>query len=99
MGQKLDKEKPRWDLLPLGALSATVDVLTFGARKYAPDNWRKVPDARRRYLAATWRHIVAWGRGSKADPESGQHHLAHAICCLLFILELELEGESKPEGE
>lgn len=62
-GVKHDAEKERWDLLPLDAATEVVRVLTVGAAKYAPDNWRKVPEARRRYLAAAWRHIVAWARG------------------------------------
>jgi hypothetical protein len=24
--------------------------------------------------------------GAKADPESGLPHLAHAVCCVLFLL-------------
>jgi hypothetical protein len=88
-GVKHDAEKPRWDLLPLGAVSAVVDVLTYGARKYAPDNWRLVPDTRARYFAAAMRHVVAWKRGERLDAESGLPHLAHAACCLLFILEVD----------
>lgn len=88
-GVKHDAEKARWDLLPLGAVSAVVDVLTYGAGKYAPDNWRHVSNPQQRYYAAAMRHIVAWARGEKNDPESGKPHLAHAACCLLFILEVD----------
>jgi len=90
VGKKLDTGKPRWDLLPWKATGAIVDVLTFGAKKYAPNNWRKVPEARERYLAAALRHLVAWGDGEDTDPESGLHHLAHAGCCVLFLLELDV---------
>jgi hypothetical protein len=88
-GVKQDGGKPRWDLLPWEAVSPVVDVLTFGARKYAPDNWRHVPGARERYFAAAQRHMVAWWRGERVDPESGYPHLAHAACCVLFLLALE----------
>lgn len=88
-GVKHDGEKDRWDLLPLRAVRGVVKVLTFGARKYAPDNWRKVPDARPRYYAASMRHLAAWWEGEERDPESGLPHLAHAACCLLFLLALE----------
>jgi hypothetical protein len=88
-GSKHDQEKPRWDLLPLRAAERVVDVLTYGARKYAPDNWRLVKDARRRYYAAAFRHLTAWWLGASIDSESGLPHLAHAACCLLFLLELE----------
>lgn len=90
-GMKHDAEKARWDLLPMGATSEIVDVLTYGAKKYAPDNWRKVPNPQQRYYAAAMRHIVAWVRGEKLDPESGKPHLAHAACCLLFLLEVDGE--------
>ena len=51
-GRKDDAEKPRWDLLPFGPVREVVEVLTFGAKKYAPDNWQRVPEPRRRYFAA-----------------------------------------------
>ena len=92
-GRKDDQEKARYDLLPPRALHSVVEVLTFGARKYAPDNWRMVPDRRRRYFAAALRHLWAWWRGEMCDRESGVHHLAHAACCILFILDEEPELE------
>lgn len=88
-GTKHDQDKLRWDLLPLGALEQVVAALNHGARKYAPGNWRKLPGARRRFYAAALRHMVAWFRGEKLDPESGLHHLAHAMTCILFLLERE----------
>jgi hypothetical protein len=89
MTTKHDTEKPRWDLLPLEAVAPIVDVLTFGAKKYAPDNWRTVPEWRRRYYAAALRHIVAWREGERIDTESGLPHLAHAGCCLMFLASLD----------
>ncbi len=88
-GRKDDQGKPRWGLLPFEAVSQVVDVLTFGAKKYAPDNWRHVPDARNRYFDAAMRHLVTWKQGERKDPESGHHHLAHAACCVLFALALD----------
>jgi len=98
-GKKHDQGKPQWDLVPWAAQGEVVEVLTFGADKYGPENWRQVDNSRRRYFAAALRHTIAWFKGEKRDPESGLHHLAHAICCLLFLLEKELgetdEHESK----
>ena len=91
-GMKFDKEKPRWELLPMASITEVVDVLTYGARKYDDDNWRQVPDRRRRYYAAALRHIVAWWSGELKDPESGYHHLAHAMCCLIFLMEGDNEA-------
>lgn len=86
-GRKFDGGKLEYGLLPPKALEATVDVLTFGAQKYERDNWQKVPDSKRRYFDALQRHLWAWKQGEQVDPESGRHHLAHALCCLMFLYE------------
>ena len=89
IGKKFDQEKDRWDLLPFESVTQIVKVLTFGAKKYEPNNWQKVPEAKSRYFAACMRHLNAWWGGEKIDPESGIHHLAHAGCCILFLLWFE----------
>lgn len=94
-GRKDDAGKLRYDLVPVDALRAVTEVLTFGAKKYAPDNWRHVPDPRGRYTAALLRHVYAWMDGEEVDAESGCHHLAHAGCCLLFLLHFALKGDHR----
>jgi hypothetical protein len=89
-GRKFDGNKLEYGLLPPLALEATVDVLTFGAQKYERDNWKHVPDSKRRYFDAVERHIWAWKKGEILDPESGKHHLAHAMCCLMFLYEHDI---------
>jgi hypothetical protein len=86
-GRKFDGGKLQYGLIPPHALKEMVRVLTFGAEKYEPDNWKKVPESKRRYFDAMQRHIWAWKEGEQIDPESGIHHLAHAACCLFFLLE------------
>jgi hypothetical protein len=93
-GKKLDDGKAPWDLLPINALRAVVDVLGYGARKYSPGSWRFVPDARRRYYAAALRHLTTWWEGEQDDSESKLPHLGHAACCVLFLLSLEMTGEA-----
>ena len=83
---KNDHKKTRWDLVPWDALNEVVEVLTFGAEKYGEDNWRTLPDYRRRYFSAAMRHMISWWWTTPTDPESGKSHLAHAICNLLFLL-------------
>jgi len=91
IGSKHDQNKPQWDLVPYKALEKIVDVLTFGAKKYSPGNWKIVPDGRTRYFSAMMRHLSAWHGGETLDPESNLHHLGHAGCCLLFLIQMELE--------
>jgi hypothetical protein len=90
-GVKYDSEKPKWTLLPFRALKEVVAVLGFGAKKYAPDNWQRVPDASTRYVDAAFRHLTDWQLKERLDGETGKSHLAHAICCLLFLLWFEQE--------
>lgn len=90
-GSKADAGKARWDLVPWKAVAIMVDVLGFGAKKYGDENWRQVPDARRRYFAAAQRHLIAWYGGERIDSESGLPHLAHALCCVVFLLEMDAQ--------
>lgn len=98
-GKKFDLGKPEYGLIPPHALHEMVKVLTAGAQKYSRNNWQKVPEGERRYFDAMERHIWAFKRGEKLDPEDNLHHLAHAACCLFFLYEKDViyntEGESE----
>ena len=93
-GVKHDSAKPRWSLFPQGVLAAVLEVLEVGARKYAVDNWKRVPEARTRYYDALMRHIEARWRGEKRDPETGKLHWAHAACCVLFLIWFDLNEDT-----
>lgn len=93
-GKKLDDGKLDYSLMPWRAIDEVVNVLMFGAKKYGIDNWKQVADARRRYLSAAYRHINAYAEGEHVDSESGFKHLAHAMCCLIFILWFDLNEKS-----
>lgn len=84
-GIKFDIGKPEWNLVPWEELEDVVKVLQLGAAKYAPDNWKKVPNSKRRYVAAAFRHLIARSLGQLCDEETKLPHTAHAICCLLFL--------------
>ena len=101
VGRKFDGEKPKMYLLPPKATVEVAKVLTFGAAKYDEDNWRYLDDAQNRYSVGALRHIFSHLDGELEDPETNLSHLAHAICCLMFKLELELEtdGEAHKEEE
>lgn len=96
-GRKYDSEKAMFDLIPPLAELEVARVLTYGAKKYEPENWRYVEDATRRYTAAARRHINSAMQGEQCDPETGYSHYAHAICSLMFMLEIELEKRREEE--
>lgn len=59
--------------------------------------WTRMSDA-------ALRHITAWIEGEDKDWESGLSHLAHAICCLTFLLTYQLlnlgtDDRYKPEED
>lgn len=89
VGKKFDSGKLRWRLVPWQQFREVVEVLNIGADKYGEHNWIYVPDAKNRYFDALMRHVMAWASGETNDPEDGKSHLAHAICCLLFIMWME----------
>ena len=85
---KFDDGKLPFHLLSTEAMNQTAAVLAFGAEKYAEHNWRK-GFVWSRPLSAAMRHITAFNAGEDKDPESGLSHLAHAACCIMFLLEFE----------
>jgi hypothetical protein len=85
---KFDQDKLPLHLLSTEAMNQTAAVLAFGAQKYAEHNWRE-GFAWSRPLSAAMRHITAFNAGEDRDPESGLSHLAHAACCIMFLLEFE----------
>jgi hypothetical protein len=85
--KKYDGQKPRMDLLDPLALEGLAKVLTFGAEKYAPNNWRNGFQYGR-VIAAMYRHLLAIQRGEDTDPESGLPHIDHLGCCWMFLSNL-----------
>ena len=87
-GRKDDSGKTPWHLMPPDALNQIAQVLAFGATKYGDRNWEKGMNWSRPF-SALMRHMWAWWRGEDRDPETGLSHLAHAGCCILFLLSYE----------
>lgn len=90
---KHDQNKLPMHLLSTEALEQIAAVLQFGAQKYESHNWRK-GFVWSRPLSAALRHILAFNNGEDRDPESNLSHLAHAACCIMFLLEFE---KTRPE--
>lgn len=84
-GQKGSKAQ-RLDLIPPEALAKISEVYDYGARKYAPQNWRKGYAWSLSY-GALLRHLNSFWSGEDNDPESGLPHLSHAGFHVLALLE------------
>lgn len=95
-GIKFDQGKAPMALLSHTALTKIAQVMEFGAKKYSADNWRGGMEWRR-VLSAAMRHIGAFNDGQDLDPETGLSHLAHAGCCIMFLLEYEETHREKDD--
>lgn len=85
---KFDTGKLRYGLIPPSATKALAEVLTYGAKKYKPNNWQQAEDATR-YIDALYRHLEAWRSGEQFDSESGLSHLSHAMTNIAFLNHFE----------
>jgi hypothetical protein len=94
-GVKHDEDKPKFSLMKPDALMEMVAVLTYGAKKYSPDNWKLLGNARQRYFDAANRHLWQWYGGEERDPESGLHHLAHAMSSLMFLIQMDIDAKEE----
>jgi hypothetical protein len=98
-GRKYDAGKLRYDLVPWDAFDEIVKRFTHGAKKYAPDNWKKVPDAESRYRAALMRHFSAYCQGERDDPdEAGLSHIGAVAWNALVLIWFEIEKNRKDEA-
>lgn len=82
--KKHDQGKVDISLIDSGFVQGVSRILMFGAEKYERDNWRLGTDWNRTY-SATQRHMQAWWDGEDTDPETGESHLYHAACNLMFL--------------
>lgn len=92
-GIKHDQDKLRFDLIPAKAMQSVAQVYTFGAKKYNDRNWEKGLSFSR-LLGAAHRHINSFEAGEIVDSESGCHHLASAVFCLLAIIEFQHRNQN-----
>lgn len=88
-GVKHDDGKLPHHLLPLDVIEELSGVLQFGASKYSERNW-ELGMKWSRVFSAALRHLFAWWMKRGVDPETGRSHLAHALCCISFLLAYEL---------
>lgn len=82
---KFDSGKLLFSLIEPKFALELAKVLTMGAEKYGPEDWKTTDNAHRRYLDALHRHLNAFERGEMDDPESGQSHLIHVAANAMFL--------------
>ena len=87
---KFDATKVRVDLLPIEPMMQIATVFGFGAKKFFAKSYRQGETVVwSRTYGSIMRHMMAFWSGEDKDPESGLSHLAHAACCIMFLLEFE----------
>lgn len=91
---KYDEGKPPIHLVPAECIVAAANVFGFGAEKYGENNWRH--DVGNTSFGRTYssiqRHLNSFWSGEDIDPESGLHHIDHAISQLMILKMQTLEG-------
>ncbi len=85
--------KPPVHLVPSVAIIHEAGAFENGAAKYGPFNWRDETVSASIYLAACYRHLMAWYDGEDIAEDSGVHHLGHARACLAIVLDAMASGK------
>lgn len=81
--------KPSMSVVPPVALMHLMLAMGDGAKKYGKLNWRLNAVTASVYYDAAMRHLMAWYDGEDTAPDSGIHHLGHAMACLAILVDAE----------
>ena len=94
---KNDSEKNRLELIDYPFVEGIGRILTFGAKKYKAWNWTKAGDKEdiERIKGAMMRHALSYMNGDKIDDETGESHLYHMGCCMMFLDYFDRMGEEE----
>lgn len=87
-GGRQSKTDYAFQLMPPQAMFSIAQVLHFGAQKYEPNNWKKIP--LEDHLNHVIGHIYAHLAGDTQDD-----HLEHAGCRMMMALEKYLETKTE----
>ena len=72
-------------LIPAEALLRLNEVVGYGAKKYAANNWRRIPYEE--HISHALEHLFLLMNGDQSDD-----HLGHALCRLAFAVAMESDG-------
>lgn len=95
----IGRTKPGLGNVPPGPLYEVARAFDDGARKYGAFNWREKSVLADVYHDACQRHLECWFHGRDRADDSKVHHLAHAIACLMILLDAEQQktlGDNRP---
>jgi len=98
-GARANKGKVAFSLVPFHLLAGATRVLMAGTLKYASWNWAKGMKWSIT-VDCIFRHLFKWWYlGEDIDAESGEHHLDHILCNVLFLKHYTVtytEGDDRP---
>lgn len=75
--------------VPVVAIVHAAHAMMQGAERYGAHNWRAKKVQAHIYYDAFNRHVMKWWEGQELEPDSGCHHLGHAIACLAILLDAQ----------
>jgi hypothetical protein len=81
-GARRSDRKPRFDLIPFEFLASVAEVLTRGARKYGPYNWKR---GHKYFFLDAWNHAFVHLQKFK-EGDKREDHLAHLACNVAFMV-------------
>ena len=81
---KKDEGKPPISLIPYEFIEGVSEILAFGVGKYSRYGWAQGIEWHR-ILDGIYRHVGKWEKGINFDEDTGQSHLLHAACGLMFL--------------
>jgi|SRR6185436_2684953 len=100
LAMRFDSGKPMHELIPPFAINELAKIYEMGAKKYAPNNWRKGMKWSR-VIASLKRHLNYIESGEDFDKESNLYHAAHIIWNAVTLLEyykIYPQGDDRPHG-
>lgn len=85
-------KKPSFEFIPMATVMQTNEAFRDGAAKYGAFNWRQSKVRADVYYNAALRHITQWYLGNDKASDSKIDHRAHAIACLMILMDAEEQG-------
>lgn len=82
-GLRYNQGRRKWSLVHFESIEPMIEVLEFGAKKYAPKNWMKGLK-KEEILESMQRHLAKLMDGEENDGESGLSHMGHIQCNAMF---------------